>query len=143
VQYQQAKTYATSVNNINIGALDKAIKTWWVNNAPALANYEAIHKQSHLISITAFNALFTPELACTYCHITQTQFQTLISGGQVHTKRLRPRGTTLEIDCRIPELGYTEGNVVLCCHWCNNAKTDEFSASEFQPIADALAQVWR
>jgi hypothetical protein len=56
--------------------------------------------------------------------------------------RLRTRGTSLELDCRLPKLGYTEGNVVLCCYWCNNAKADEFSAEEFQPIADALALVW-
>jgi hypothetical protein len=40
-------------------------------------------------------------------------------------------------------LGYTTGNLALCCYWCNNAKSDEFSAEEFQPVAEALGQVWR
>jgi hypothetical protein len=140
VQSQQAKTYATSVNNINIGVLDKAIKAWLVGNTHVLAQYKDLHQ---CISAAAFNALFTPEPACAYCHITQAQFETLRQAGQIQTKRLRTRGTSFEIDCKIPELGYTEGNLALCCYWCNNAKTDEFTDSEFQPVADALALVWR
>ena len=144
VKSQQAKTYNHSVSNITIGTLDKAIKAWWVENTDDLKTYEAHHYQHHCISAAAFATLFTPEPpACAYCHITQAQFETLIQAGQVQTKRLRTRGTSLEFDCQIPELGYIEGNVVLCCYWCNNAKTDEFSAEEFQPIADALALVWR
>ena len=144
VKSQQAKTYNDSVNNITIGTLDKAIKAWWVENIAELTTYEAHHYQHHCISAAAFATLFTPEPpACAYCHITQAQFETLIQAGQIQTKRLRTRGTSLEFDCQIPELGYTEGNVVLCCYWCNNAKTDEFSEQEFQPIADALALVWR
>lgn len=141
VESQQAKSYATSVNNINIGTLDKAIKAWLAENAPCLKDYEAFHQ---CISLPAFNALFIPEpTACAYCHITQTEFKALRQAGQLQTKRLRTRGTSFEIDCRRPELGYTEGNLALCCYWCNNAKTDEFSDAEFQPIADALALVWR
>jgi hypothetical protein len=141
VQAQQAKSYATSVNNINIGVLDKAIKAWLVDNTLLLANYESLHQ---CISPAAFNALFTPEpAACAHCKLTQTQFETLLQAGQIQTKRLHTRGTSFEIDCQIPELGYTEGNLTLCCYWCNNAKTDEFTAAEFQPVADALALVWR
>jgi hypothetical protein len=139
VQSQQAKSYATSVNNINIGTLDKAIKAWLTENSLQLKEYEALHQ---CISLAAFNTLLESQ-ACAYCHITQTQFETLQQAGQLHTKRLRTRGTSFEIDCRRPELGYTEGNLALCCYWCNNAKTDEFSDAEFQPIADAMALVWR
>lgn len=129
------------MNSINIGALDKAIKAWLVSNVHALAEYNTLHQ---CISPTAFNALLTLEpAACAYCQITKSQFDTLRQAGQLHTKRLRTRGTSFEIDCRRPELGYTEGNLALCCYWCNNAKTDEFSDAEFQPVADALALVWR
>ncbi|MFD1874339.1 hypothetical protein [Hymenobacter bucti] len=137
VQSQQAKSYATSVNNINIGTLDKAIKAWLVDNTPQLKEYEAHHQ---CISPAAFNALPEPA-ACAYCKLTQAQFETLRQAEQIQTKRLRTRGTSFEIDCKIPELGYTEGNLAVCCYWCNNAKTDEFTAAEFQPVADALALV--
>lgn len=141
VQSQQAKSYATSVNNINIGMLDKAIKSWLAENNLQLKEYEALHQ---CISPAAFDALFTPEpTACAYCQITKSQFEALRQAGQLQTKRLRTRGTSFEIDCRIPELGYTEGNLAPCCYWCNNAKTDEFTDAEFQPIAYALALVWR
>jgi hypothetical protein len=140
---QQAKSYGASIDNIRIGELDKAIKEWWKSIGTPLKEYEEIHQQFHYISANEFQALFTAEPACAYCHVTEAQFQTLISAGQVQTKRLRTRGHTLEIDCKIPQLGYADGNVVLCCYWCNNAKTDEFSMREFQPIADALEQVWR
>jgi hypothetical protein len=140
VQSQQAKSYATSVNNINIGVLDKAIKAWLADNSLQLKEYEFLHQ---CISPAAFNALFTQEPAiCAYCKLTQAQFEALIQAGKVQTKRLRTRGTSFEIDCRIPRLGYTEGNLALCCYWCNNAKTDEFTDLEFQPIAEALALVW-
>ena len=66
-----------------------------------------------------------------------------MANGQVHTKRLRTCGTAFELDCCDSELGYQIGDVVLSCYWCNNAKSDEFSAEEFQPIADGLALVWR
>ena len=36
--------------------------------------------------------------------------------------------------------GYEEGNLVLSCYWCNNAKTDEFTATEFKPIGELIGQ---
>jgi hypothetical protein len=26
----------------------------------------------------------------------------------------------------------------MACYWCNNAKTDEFTAEEFKPIGEAI-----
>jgi hypothetical protein len=128
-----------------IGALDQAIKAWWVKQKPqGLHAFQQAHQQ-HCISEADFKMLFPSgtELACAYCHITESEFQRLIRAGQVLTKRLRTRGAAFEIDCRDPRLGYTAGNLALCCYWCNNAKSDEFIAEEFQPVAEALAQVWR
>ncbi|MVN79275.1 hypothetical protein GO988_23325 [Hymenobacter sp. HMF4947] len=128
-----------------VGALDQAIQDWWgKHKVQGLQAFQQAHKQ-HCISEDDFRALFPleTELCCVYCGITAGQFQRLIRAGQVQTKRLRTRGSTFEIDCREPRLGYAAGNLALCCYWCNNAKSDEFKAEEFQPVAEALGRVWR
>lgn len=55
---------------------------------------------------------------------------------------IRNRGASLEIDQIIPKKGYIKDNMILSCYWCNNAKTDTFSASEFKEIARGINQVW-
>ena len=144
----QAKSLdAVIAGGFSVGDLDMAIKGWWAREKNALDPYRTVHvEREFCISLAEFQALFAHsghELACAYCHITEAQFKQLVDRGQVQTKRLRTRGTTFELDCRVPELGYKAGNVVVCCYWCNNAKSDEFSPEEFQPVADALARVWR
>jgi hypothetical protein len=142
----QAKSLSAAFGSTStIGALDQAIKAWWVNQkAQGLQAFQQVHQQQ-CISEADFQNLFPSEaeLACAYCHVTEREFQRLIRAGQMQTKRLRTRGTAFEIDCREPRLGYTTGNLALCCYWCNNAKSDEFSVEEFQPVAEALGQVWR
>jgi len=125
--------------------LDDFINKWWGNYGDIEATYFKIHKQFHCISQDDFQALFSAqtELACKYCGITENQFKTLIDAGQIQTKRLRNRGTTFEIDCREPSLGYTKDNLAICCYWCNNAKTDEFTEKEFKPVAKALGLIWQ
>ena len=144
----QAKSLGAVIGGIHtVGELDVAIKGWWERNKGALDPYRAVHTEREFcISLAGFQEIFiTPsnELACAYCYITEAEFKQLVDRGQVQTKRLRTRGTTFELDCRVPELGYKAGNVVVCCYWCNNAKSDEFSPEEFQPVADALARVWQ
>ena len=105
-----------------------------------------IHDQHYCLSAEDFKQLVSNqagELACEYCELTETEFQRLIDRGLVRTKRLSTRGSTFEFDCREPEHGYTKDNVALCCYWCNNAKTDEFTPTEFKPMATAMAAIWR
>ncbi|RSK38999.1 hypothetical protein [Hymenobacter perfusus] len=127
-------------------SLDTAIRQWRANNPSLEAELRAIHDQHHCITAEEFKQLVSPqngELACEYCELTESDFRQLIQRGLVRTKRLSTRGSSFEFDCRDPEQGYTKNNVALCCYWCNNAKTDEFSAGEFKPVALALAAVWR
>ena len=144
----QVKSLATAIEGLHtVGDLDVAIKGWWAVKKDGLDPYRAVHSEREMcISLVEFKDLFAKpsnELACAYCHITEAEFKQLVNGGQVKTKRLRTRGISFELDCRVPELGYQARNVVVCCYWCNNAKSDEFSPEEFQPVADALRQVWR
>ncbi|MBC6992238.1 hypothetical protein [Hymenobacter sp. BT491] len=141
---QQAKSFdALFVNTYTVGDLHHAIEAWETRSAAEMGKYRTIHRQQCLPQ-AEFQGLFTAgERACSYCRITEAEFAQLIADGQVQTRRLRTRGTTFEADCREPWLGYAPSHVTLCCYWCNNAKTDEFTPDEFQPVANALARVWR
>jgi hypothetical protein len=30
----------------------------------------------------------------------------------------------------------------MCCYWCNNAKTDEFTPTEFKFIGQMIGNIW-
>ncbi|SFQ48873.1 hypothetical protein [Hymenobacter arizonensis] len=146
LESHQAKSLTSSFGNSStVQALDENIKSWWKNLGDSKAKYRDIHSRRFGIPSAQFKALFISdsELACAYCQITDAQFKTLIDARQIQTKRLRTRGSTFEIDCREPHLGYTINNLAICCYWCNNAKTDEFTEDEFRPVAEALGRVWQ
>jgi hypothetical protein len=145
IQSQQAKQLNERwADHYSVQQLDEAIKMW--EQTMDLVPYRQVHDEVHCLPKDEFLALFAypiDALVCPYCHLTQAEFTRLQVAGQLYTKRLRTRGTSFEADCREPYLGYKSRNVVACCYWCNNAKTDEFTAAEFAPVAAALAQVWR
>lgn len=31
----------------------------------------------------------------------------------------------------------------MACYWCNNAKTDEFSAEEFAPVGKEIGEIFK
>lgn len=80
---------------------------------------------------------------CHYCSVTEAEIASLIAEGLIVTKRLVTRGRTMEVDRKDPEGPYSIDNVVLCCYWCNNAKTDEFNYEEFKEIAKSFRSVWQ
>jgi 5-methylcytosine-specific restriction endonuclease McrA len=82
----------------------------------------------------------TAERRCEYCGISEQEINQLMSESAIKTKR--DRGEKMEIDRKNPANEYVTGNIALCCYWCNNAKTDEFTDTEFQPIADQIRHVW-
>lgn len=88
-----------------------------------------------------FEAMFTEDIECEYCHMTENKVSNLIGKGQIHKKHIT-RGWSLEIDRKIPNHEYTKENCVWCCYWCNNAKTDEFSHPEFIIIGETLEKIW-
>ena len=49
----------------------------------------------------------------------------------------------MEIDRKAPNQEYSDDNCEPICYWCNNAKTDEFSAEEFKPIGMAIGNALR
>jgi len=84
----------------------------------------------------------TTKEACHYCGITKEELYRLHLIG-IDNKR-STRGKTLEIDRKVANESYSNlTNLVYCCYWCNNAKTDTFSEEEFMIIGKAISHVWK
>lgn len=78
---------------------------------------------------------------CYYCGITEAQIHELIIKDGPLTKRAR--GEKLELDRLKPNDKYDElENIQFACYWCNNAKTDTFTAEEFMQIGAVLKTIW-
>ncbi len=90
------------------------------------------------------NLVYVPKenYKCFYCNISIEIINNLIDKGKIFKKQ-DTRGFTLEIDRIRPNEEYKKDNCVLCCYWCNNAKTDEFSGSEFKRIGKIIEEVWK
>lgn len=96
----------------------------------------------YVFPLNKFSDLFNypAEQKCFYCGITEQMVKSLISCNEIFTKR--ERGHKLEIDRKEANKEYTQENSVLCCYWCNNAKTDEFSFQEFIPVGKYFRLLW-
>lgn len=79
---------------------------------------------------------------CIYCKLTESNIRELFQAKKIFTKRIYSRGITMEVDKKDPKKPYELSNLMMSCYWCNNAKTDEFSAEEFQEVAKALKEIW-
>ena len=78
---------------------------------------------------------------CHYCHTTNKRSLELFNLRKYATRGGK-RGKRLELDRRDPLQPYDNlENLVWCCYWCNNAKSNFFSEKESQPIADAIGKV--
>lgn len=90
-----------------------------------------------------FNQWFKKEefdLGCHYCGITNEESLKLYNmqraGARPDATRGGKRGKRLELDRKNPFKPYDDlDNLVWCCYWCNNAKSNFFTYEEFKPIA--------
>ena len=79
---------------------------------------------------------------CFYCDITENEISELWEKFPNLTKR--NRGKHLEIERLEPNKPYNiTTNLVLSCYWCNNAKTDTFTKSEFIEIGKVIKKIWK
>ena len=78
---------------------------------------------------------------CTYCGIALKQLIKLRESNKIYSKS--GRGFSLELDRIDANNEYTKENCCMSCYWCNNAKTDEFSAKDFKGIAKGINKVWK
>lgn len=77
---------------------------------------------------------------CIYCGVTKDEIVKLANLRQLNKKNLR--GWNLEIDRLNSNYEYTPQNCEMCCYWCNNAKTDEFTPEEFKYIGQIIGTIW-
>ncbi|RLA84625.1 MAG: hypothetical protein DRG78_00980 [Epsilonproteobacteria bacterium] len=87
-----------------------------------------------------FKSMLVENNQCCYCGISLNNLYSLREKGKISSKS--GRGFSMEIDRRSPNLEYSKENCCMSCYWCNNAKTDEFSVKEFEPIAKGINIVW-
>lgn len=118
----------------------------WMKDFKEMNQHAIVFLQSNYIQ--NFNQFFS-ELEfekllenknCHYCGITIADMEKLAEKHKIFKKN--ERGWTLEIDRVNSNFEYSKRNCVMSCYWCNNAKTDEFTAEEFAIVGKAIAQVW-
>ena len=84
------------------------------------------------------------ERKCFYCEITEQEIKCLVDSERLYTKRLPTRGRKLELDRKQPDLKYDDfDNLVFACYWCNNAKTDTFTETEFKQVGKVFKEIWK
>lgn len=127
----------------------RTLSQWEIELKPEMQRLSNLRKiWSKKFRTTPFNEfsawLTRSSRRCFYCQISEDDIDLLIRHNLVTTKRLKTRGRKLEIERLQPNKHYDDlENLVFCCYWCNNAKTDEFTAEEFQPIGESMRHIWQ
>ena len=144
-QYFQLE-YDESVEGKKINAIYNEMKEWKEKNIDLMKSLQTYYLDEIFEEIYPFDKFkelfdYTIIRCCHYCGTTEEMIEALIDKQQIYTKR--ERGFTLEIDRRKPNEEYTYDNSVLCCYWCNNAKTDEFCDDEFDAVGKEIGKIWK
>lgn len=131
--------------------LPGATLTKWTNELrprwEPLAKVRALSKSKKIQNFENFYNWFInhPDKSyCHYCKITEVQIAELRSRDKLYTKRFSTRGMKLELDRKDPSQLYDNtDNIVFCCYWCNNAKTDTFTHDEFLEVGKSFEKIWK
>jgi len=141
-QQEDIKTY--KIRGKTIENIYQEMKEWQENNKPnidRLRNHYIFNIYNNVFPRIEFDQMVQKANECEYCHITKAQIKTLIEKQKLSKKHIT-RGWSFEIDRKAANLEYDIDNCVICCYWCNNAKTDEFSYSEFKKIGAEIEKIW-
>jgi 5-methylcytosine-specific restriction endonuclease McrA len=141
--YQLRNASATFCNK-PVSTLDNAIKDWMEINDTM--PFKEFFDSNRIIGSDDFYTFYGDDerdRKCFYCKIKETEIKQLIGRNLIYSKRLSTRGITMEVDRQDANKGYVKGNIVTCCYWCNNAKTDEFDDIEFDPIGKLIGETLR
>lgn len=144
-EYWQAESVKDHfINGRSIQDIYLSMNDWLVKNKVlymSLLSHYVTHSFKEVFPEEKFVRMIKEGHECQYCHTSETQIKALIHENQLSKKHIT-RGWTLEIDRKVPYLEYTESNCVICCYWCNNAKTDEFTYEEFKKIGLVIERIW-
>lgn len=127
-----------------------------LNNQKLYAKMDSLKKtnlaETDLWKADYFKLVFTDKLKehdfksfekdenCGYCKTSILTIREMMKSNKIFKKN--ERGYNLELDRKDPNMEYSTQNCIMACYWCNNAKTDEFNADEFDPIGKAIGQVF-
>jgi len=151
-KYWAAYTERQKIGGLTIKQITDIMKPWQETDK-GKANLEKlalVKKLSERFFENHFKSVFPYEdfermckdaKECAYCHINKDAVQELIEKGRLYKKH-PTRSWEFEIDRKFPNIEYSDENCVICCYWCNNAKTDEFNYYEFMPIGKEIQKVW-
>lgn len=137
--WQQELDY--SIYGLKIPEIENAIKLLEKESIEILKELEKeyINTFSRIFPESDFDKLLSKN-ECHYCKITIEEIEKLGDNKLLYKKNLR--GWNFEIDRLNSNFEYTPHNCVMSCYWCNNAKTDEFSETEFLKIGASIRKVW-
>lgn len=138
--WQQFEEY--EINGISIKSILEKIKNLEKMNSDLLKMCENKYVEQFNLKFpeTEFIKLLSAE-SCHYCKITKSEIEKLGENLKLNKKSFR--GWTLEIDRLNSNFEYYPKNCVMACYWCNNAKTDEFTESEFLKIGETINKIWQ
>lgn len=140
VYYQQPYDY--KIEGESITDLYSIIESWKRLKAEEIAKWEGFYKVcfEEMLPYVYFENFIKGD-KCHYCNVMLEDINELINMQKIFKKH-ETRGFSMEIDRKEPNKEYYKDNIVLCCYWCNNAKTDEFYDEDFKPIGKAIRKVW-
>ena len=138
----QCRSNKENFEGLEIKEIDEMFKRWLAESKTK--PFKDIYTSSFMKKefFVKFYGNDSDNRSCNYCQISEKQIEQLIDKGEITTKRLATRGRTMEVDRIRPNAEYGEGNMVSCCYWCNNAKTDEFTYAEFIPVGEQITKIW-
>jgi len=143
----QQKKYAEIEQEMHIDR--NTLSSWYEELRPVrerMARVKTIHGRKNMAAanlMAFFNWYEGRSTKCEYCGVTEEELALLNKDEQMINKRTT-RGRTLELDRKKPNEPYDNlDNLVMCCYWCNNAKTDTFTHDEFKIVGEAIGSIWK
>ena len=130
------------IGDLKIAEIDATINKFEYGERIYIEEYERNYIEEtfpSLMSMMDFEKLMTCT-ACYHCEISVGEIHELKEKGKLRKKN--GEGWTLEIDRLKPNFEYAANNCAMSCYWCNNAKTDEFSAEEFKSIGREIRKIF-
>lgn len=149
-QYSSSKEKVKEFDErYTIEEINNIYKKWEADNPHLLKEIEKNYKPLFYknLSLEEFKDFYHEDdytdRKCDYCSLSEIEISQLIRDDKIFSKRLFQRGRSMEVDRKDSLQEYSINNIVLCCYWCNNAKTDEFSYDEFKFIGKSFKEIWR
>lgn len=135
--------------SVRLDVDQKILSRWWDELKSEREKLSALRqiwkRKCETASFQDFKIWFeSTERKCHYCGITEVEIEQMKSRGLINTKHIVTRGRKLEIERVLANVPYDNlHNLVFCCYWCNNAKSDEFSEEEFKPMGQLISTIWK